>query len=526
MKGLGLCIALTWSGAVWAQDTNMEETDPNEAEPGSVDPGEVSPEQKEASPGPVDASPTEAAPSADEMAEVLMKPDVSGASDSATIRVTVNGEILLDGEKLSKRKLATAITEKRQSEPDQSWRLELESGADQSVSGSVVGALFSAGVRDFEEIEVSPPESNLDAVTEAPIRVGGPVAFVGAVVPAGELRMGLGIDRLDHLQGNDTHLDPGLGFDIHRAALGVDLNFGQTISGRALVQMSSMAGTESLTLDTVGGDSATLEHPLGATGYEVMAQEVYVDLRPLSDERLTIRTGAQESVFGAVGRMDDLSGFYTMGPNHQSMAVIAGLVDLFDVGVSVHAQLLDGQGQFVFQAVNSAENRSLGESDTNKALVARAGWAVSDHISVALSGLQEEPDDEANASVGAGSVMAEFDSERVGFLAEFLWGTWDVNPNDNRTDRLIGGQAAARGDVPVGNGAVHTVRTVAKAAYFDPRSETQDADANFHLNLSVQGLWSNTAALVSTGVGYEVLMPMNITAAIEHRALFQVATEF
>ena len=40
--------------------------------------------------------------------------------------------------------------------------------------------------------------------------------------------------------------------------------------------MSSMAGTESLTLDTVGGDSATLEHPLGATGYEVMAQEVYV----------------------------------------------------------------------------------------------------------------------------------------------------------------------------------------------------------------------------------------------------------
>ena len=122
--------------------------------------------------------------------------------------------------------------------------------------------------------------------------------------------------------------------------------------------------------------------------------------------------------------------------------------------------------------------------------------------------------------------MAEFDSERVGFLAEFLWGTWDVNPNDNRTDRLIGGQAAARGDVSVGNGAVHTVRTVAKAAYFDPRSETQDADANFHLNLSVQGLWTNSAALVSTGVGYEVLMPMNITAAIEHRALFQVATEF
>ena len=222
MKGLGLCIALTWSGAVWAQDTNMEETDPNEAS--SVRwIREVSPEQKEASPGPVDASPTEAAPSADEMAEVLMKPDVSGASDSATIRVTVNGEILLDGEKLSKRKLATAITEKRQSEPRSELATELESGADQSVSGSVVGALFSAGVRDFEEIEVSPPESDLDAVTEAPIRVGGPVAFVGAVVPAGELRMGLGIDRLDHLQGNDTHLDPGLGFDIHRAALGVDL---------------------------------------------------------------------------------------------------------------------------------------------------------------------------------------------------------------------------------------------------------------------------------------------------------------
>ena len=145
MKGLGLCIALTWSGAVWAQDTNMEETDPNEAEPGSVDPGEVSPEQKEASPGPVDASPTEAAPSADEMAEVPMKPDVSGASDSATIRVTVTGEILLDGEKLSKRKLSTAITESGSQNQIRVGDWRLESGADQSVSGSVVGALFSAG---------------------------------------------------------------------------------------------------------------------------------------------------------------------------------------------------------------------------------------------------------------------------------------------------------------------------------------------------------------------------------------------
>ena len=216
-----------------------------------------------------------------------------------------------------------------------------------------------------------------------------------------------------------------------------------------------------------------------------------------------------------------------MGPNHQSMAVLAGLVDLFDVGVSVHAQLLDGQGEFVFQAVNSAENPSLGETDTNKALVARAGWAVSDTISVALSGLQEEPNDDATASVGGGSLLAEYSSERIGLLTEFLWGSWDVNSNDSRTDRFVGGQGAARGDLPIENGAVDTLRAVAKAAYFDPRSETQDADANFRLNLSVQGLWKNTGdALVCTGLGYEVLMPMNITSAIEHRALFQVATQF
>ena len=38
MKGLGLCIVLTWSGAVWAQETTSHDTDPNEAEPSAADP--------------------------------------------------------------------------------------------------------------------------------------------------------------------------------------------------------------------------------------------------------------------------------------------------------------------------------------------------------------------------------------------------------------------------------------------------------------------------------------------------------
>jgi hypothetical protein len=90
---------------------------------------------------------------------------------------------------------------------------------------------------------------------------------------------------------------------------------------------------------------------------------------------------------------------------------------------------------------------------------------------------------------------------------------------------------AARADLAQGDGALETVRVVFRGAFFDPHVEEEgeeaQADASMQLNLSLQGLWASEGdSLVSTGLGYEIEMPMDATQAIGHRALIQAVTRF
>jgi hypothetical protein len=533
MRTLGCLLTLGWSGTLWAQEVS-EESAAKEAEEevdraialgiepllGSDPMVEVLPEV--AAPTKEDANPSRAV--------VLEEPpsaEPEAAPEFSVIRLTADGKLLVQGEVVSKRKLNEAIGLRILEAPDSPWRLELEPGADQKVYGSVAGALFSSGIRGAETVDVEPPQPEMSSDGPGKPVVGGPVALMGVARPTGELRFGLNLDQLDALTGDDDHLDPAMAFDLARAEFGFNLDLSSSVSGRATVNLHSQTNNNSIGLDTEGGDSATLELPSSNNGYELGAQEIYIDLRPLEDDRITLRAGSQASIFGSAGMMDDSSGFYTMGPQHESLPVLAGLVNLYDAGVQVNSQVREGQGNISVQAMNSAEDSALGEQDLDKAITGRLSWQVAAPITVAISGMQEKPGDDDNASIGAASVLVDCDMDTLGAMAEFLWGSWDVDSTDDRTDRLVGGQMALRGDMAMGDGAVETLRLVARGAYFDPRSETQDADAWMQLNLSVQGLWDSADdTLVSTGFGYEVEMPMDISQAIEHRALIQAVTRF
>ena len=281
-----------------------------------------------------------------------------------------------------------------------------------------------------------------------------------------------------------------------------------------------------MSYDTVDGDSVVVEHPVSMMGTAIQAHEVYLDLALVGE--LGLRVGVQQSAFGSVRTVDAQDGFYTMGVRSASLPVLAGLVELQDLGVTLETGLSDGQAKASLQLSNSAEDVLAGEADMNKAMVGRVDWSLSDSVVVSASGLNEKPGDDQDAAISALSLMVEAGSgEELGVLAELLVGSWDVDAGDSKTDTLIGGQVGVRGDRSLGEGSIETLRVVARGAYFDPRQDTEDYDAWMLVNFSVQGLWASAAkSRVSTGLGYEIEIPMDATQAIGHRAMLQAATEF
>jgi hypothetical protein len=499
MRRLGWVLGLSWSGGIWAQDVEIPVVDEATAEDSAVERAEV-----------------------EEIAEVEDEVE----SEVSVIRITSGGDLLIQGESVSKRKLGEAINSRLLESPDSPWAIEFESGASDKITGSAVGALFSVGIRDFETTEVAPPVPEPSEQGPGPVVVGGPVALMGVATPTGKLRMGLAADQLDALTGEDGDAVPSMAIELSRAVLGFDLDFSDAVQGRASVDFLSAAGASAVSYDTVDGDSVVVEHPVSSMGTAIQAHEIFLDLALMDD--LGLRVGVQQSAFGSVRTVDAQDGFYTMGVNSASLPVLAGLVELQDLGVTLGAGLSDGQGMASIQLSNSAEDVLAGETDLNKAIVGRVDWSLSDAVVVSASGLNEKPGDDQDAAISALSLMVEAGSgEDLGVLAEFLVGSWDVDAGDSTTDTLMGGQVGVRGDRSLGEGPIDTLRVVTRGAYFDPRQETEDYDAWMLVNFSVQGLWASAAeSRVSTGLGYEIEIPMDATQAIGHRAMLQAATEF
>ncbi len=522
MRPLSTLLTLAWSGNIWAQDSVAGTPATKEAKGGDTTVETSVPAVK-----PV-VSVEVLAPESTET-EDASKPEI--VSKNSVIRVTADGRILIQDQAVAKRKIGDTINARLMEAPQASWVMELEPGADEKLTATAVGALFAVGIRDFETQDVEVPQPlQVGPTPSGPVVIGGPVALMGVATPTGELRMGLYVDRLDTLTGEDEP-DLGVAFSVARAEIGLDLDLGDAVSGRVTTNAHSASEVNAIVIDvskpTEPNVLTTYDHLGSSNGYVTGVREAYLDLRPLEDERVRLQVGLQQSIFGSVGLMDDPNAYYTMGPNHESLPLLAGLVDQFDAGASIHSEFSDGAGTASVQVVNSAEDSALGEQDVNKALIGRLAWQINEPTSISISGLQEKPGDEEEASTGAASVLLDCSTDSLGVSAEFLWGNWDADPSTAENEKFVGGQLSARGEIDVETEAVDALGLVARGAYFDPRSETDDADAWMLVNLSVQGLWdSPDDTRVSTGLGYEVLMPMHYDIAIEHRALLQALAEF
>ena len=439
--------------------------------------------------------------------------------DGHEVGVLADGGVCIDGARVTGRLDEVAAAKVAASK--RPWRLTADpQGSDRQVAW-VLRTLKEAGVSDLsvDYAPVAPPPVGVAAVdglvsTDVVARVGEL-----SVRPVADLRVGLGVDRLDAL-GSGDGVPSGLRFGSQFLIAGAHGDLGRYVSAQVTLRAVERGGIDEIPFTTDAGDTGTVGVPQSTDGHAVRPRDAWVSFRPTGSADLDFRLGVQASVFGSRDWFNHpVSGIYLVGPDQFSMVQVVGLAPPRSEGLAMRANF----GRVGVDAMlSNGTPASVPEDNAGKELDLRLRAELGGGLHLSASGKRGTVGSTDEGSLTAWSVEARLVLESLDLQAEAFGGVEDVNTAQPGSRSFIGGQGAGqvRFDLPMAwldHGAL-----TARLGYYDPQSDTVDADAFLLANGGLRAIWPTEGrSTVFSGLGYQILVPMDITAEVAHSALLQ-----
>jgi len=408
--------------------------------------------------------------------------------------------------------------------PGHAWTLQVDPEASPRHTAWVVRMFSEAGIAQLElrTIAVAEPPAPVASGADG---ASGMASMASTVFrPIGDLRVGLGVDRLDAI-GTGDGTSAGVAFGAPRLVLGVAGDMGPASARLSLRGVSRTTVTE-VGFATVGGDSGVLSLPAPADGWGIRPNDAWVELRPFRGADVAVRTGVQQTVFGTRDRFEDPSeGLHFVALNEVNTAQRAGVVTDRSVGMSLRSTLARDRVNLDLLASNGPGHMA-GEDNGGKDLSGRVRVAATDSLDVALSGLYGTRGSSDSGQLVAWSAVVGLEGEQYRVSAEGFGGSVDADTSSGEATPFIGTEGVLMGWMEAG-GTVERVVAATRLGYFDPQSGSTDADANMLIDASIRGDWATEGGgLVYAGLGYAVGVPMDITADVTHGATLQTGWTF
>jgi len=301
-----------------------------------------------------------------------------------------------------------------------------------------------------------------------------------------------------------------------------ELGFEARISDRVQTRMV-LHGTEAH--DRIDVDPALLtthEVDQYPRGWAVQAQDVYATIQPFDSDDFWVQPGVQMTIFGSRNLFDEAQGeYYLVGPRTEELAELAGVIHGRDLGVRVHGDLLDDRLAVDAMVANGEGHTGIGEGNLAKDLSLRLDVAATDALHIIASGQRAIDGPQGRLESLAWSVMAEWRTDGVKALAEYVGGSQDLGPvKDPR--QFVGGQGGLAIEHKVNGKRIDRQVLTARAGYFDPIASVVLADAWFTSDLSLQSWWKAHGPMgFMTGLGYNMWLPMDETQPVAHSLVLQ-----
>lgn len=505
----GVWMWLAWTGMAWAQDPVAPPDEPDVVAPAPA-PAPTPPEAPASAPAPATVpapcDPNSTWPARTVHAGVL--PDGGVCIQGARIEGSLSGRA---------RSIAEAHS-------GHDWILQVDPGASPRHTAWVVRMLSEGGISELELRTVAVAEPPALAAPVAGGTADMASSTASAFRPIGDLRVGLGIDRLDAI-GADDGVSAGVAYGAPKLVLGVAADMG-IASAMLSVRAASRTTVTEVGFATVGGDSGVLSLPAPTDGWGIRPNDAWVEVRPFRDAEVAVRTGVQQTVFGTRDRFEDpVHGLHIVALNEVSTAQRAGLVTDRSMGMSLRSTLARDRVEVDLLASNGPGHMAA-EDNAGKDLSGRVRVAAAESLEVAFSGLYGSRGATDKGQIVAWSAVVGLEGDQFRVSAEGFGGSVDADISTEEATPFIGTEGVLMGWVGAG-GTVERFVVATRLGYFDPQSGTIDGDANMLLDASLRADWATEAqGLVYTGLGYSVGVPMDITADVTHGATLQAGWTF
>ncbi|MDP6935530.1 MAG: hypothetical protein QGG40_21605, partial [Myxococcota bacterium] len=326
-----------------------------------------------------------------------------------------------------------------------------------------------------------------------------------------QARIGLNLDHIEGLSDSEAQNDLGARFEVTRAALGLHGQASENLRTRIL-------------FNVIEGETE---------GWEVQVRDLHAVLSLTENGDHRIRAGVQPLAFGVGDRFQRArTGYLFAGNRALTVAEQAGILDERDLGLTYQSRFSDQQGSFELM-VHNGTGSQVRDDNTSKDLSARLRYRL-------LSGPQGEEATEdtsgprsspsglvAQVSAHAGfdgaqgddqartyAVSGEWRSNGFAILSEYLWG--DSMVEDSSVPFLVSMSAASL-DLSTPGTWLEKVTVVGRFGFHDPDTGLDDASAWMLIDGGLVQTWSTQRGNAAhTLINYDVVVPMDITADVEH----------
>lgn len=518
-RALAVLLGLVVSAPGLAQDGADEAAEdyaPDTTEPaGSAEPAAAS----EAPP----AAPAPAPAPADEGRVVPpCDPAAFPRKDAHFVGILADGGVCIDGVRVA-GELDAAVRSSDEARPGLHWELTADPEVNDRHVAWVLRTIKVAGADPVivDYAPVAPPPAGLRTAEAAAVAVAV-AAEQGAftVQPHVDFRGGVILPRVDGLGSGDS-VPSGLRFGSQFLIAGAQADLGPYVSAKMALRAVERGGSTDVSFTTEGGDVGVISVPDSSDAHTVRPRDAWVSFRPTGTEVLDIRVGVQPGVFGSRDWFNHpVKGIYLIGPDQFPMVQVVGLNPARSQGIILRSEL--GKVGVDLGATNG-DNIDVFETDVGKEVDLRLRFGGERGLKGSVSGKIDEVGPTTDGSKGfAWGAELRYQTDSLHLQGE-VHGGEERATRDGQWVPYLGGQGAAqlRFAVPVDwleSGAVAT-----RLGYHDPRSASVDADAFMLANGAFQGFWPTEGrSQVYSGLGYQVLVPMDITATVAHSALLQV----